>query len=436
MPIGTKICAISTITIRSSFNLQRKLFSRFVGLKIIVAQVGAREHYAVARALHCQGLLAGLVTDWYAPGRAINPALATSAERGFAGGAKATAPARSQAIPNRLVRTFPMRSLFWKWRVRQMSKQNRAYEAYVQTDRAFALATARLPLPRHDLFYGYSYASMEMLEAEKQRGVLTVLDQIDPGADEFRLVAEEMRRHPDLAGAPPGFPTAYYERNRREWEMADIIVVNSTWSREALVRQGVAAEKLVVVPLAYEMEPIREDAASPTGRPAGPLQVLWLGQVNVRKGIHYLMEGARILQRKAVHFHVVGPVAISAAAVKQAPANMTFHGRVPRDQTAHWFRRSDVFVLPTLSDGFALTQLEAMAHGLPVIATPNCGDVVTDGVDGFVIAPRNAECLAEAIQRYAQDRLLLAQHRQAAPKKCAGFTIAKLSERLLPALSH
>jgi len=349
------------------------------------------------------------------------------------GKGRAALAARSDEIPDRLVRSFPFRSLLWKRRVRQLTSQGRLQKAYVQTDGAFAGAVARLKLPPHKVFFGYSYASLEMLAAEKKRGVFTVLDQIDPGAAEFRLVVEEMRLHPELAGPPPEFPAAYYERNQREWELADVILVNSEWSRQALMQQGVPPEKLVVVPLAYEAED-REPSADIRQPSCGPLRVLWLGQVNVRKGIHYLMEAARLLTAEHVHFDVVGPLAISETAVKSAPANMTFHGRVRRDAAAQWYLQSDVFVLPTLSDGFALTQLEAMAHGLPVIATPHCGSVVTDGQDGFLIEARNPERLASAIRCYAHDRGLLNTHRQAAPGKCAGFTIGKLAERLRAAL--
>jgi glycosyltransferase involved in cell wall biosynthesis len=82
---------------------------------------------------------------------------------------------------------------------------------------------------------------------------------------------------------------------------------------------------------------------------------------------------------------------------------MTFHGPVSRDGTAGWYRKADLFILPTLSDGFALTQLEALAHGLPVIATPNCARVVEEGKTGFIIPPRDPQALAEAILRFVRN---------------------------------
>jgi glycosyltransferase involved in cell wall biosynthesis len=135
--------------------------------------------------------------------------------------------------------------------------------------------------------------------------------------------------------------------------------------------------------------------------------VLWVGAVILRKGIQYLIEAARMLSATSIEFIVAGPIGISQSAVASAPANVKFLGRIPRVSLAEIYVQADVFVLPTISDGFAITQLEAMAHGLPVIATPNCGAVVRDGLDGFVVRARDAQALASAIAKLDADRRLL-----------------------------
>jgi glycosyltransferase involved in cell wall biosynthesis len=408
-------------------------------MKVVVVQKAAREHFLTAHALHRQGMLAGLVTDWYAfagksgkweteggfGGREVRsqngdlPPLSSVLRRLSSVVRHPSArAAQCEAIPDELVQAFPVRSLFWKWRVRRLAKSGRLYTGYAQTDRAFAAAVARLKLPTHDVFFGYAYASLEMLQAEKSRGKMTILCQIDPGPAEFRLVVEEMRKHPEIAGPPTGLPDENIDRNRREWELADIIIVNSDWSRQALISEGVPPAKIEILPLAFEPESENltsenQQSSDTSPRPSpqrgeGVLRVLWLGQVNVRKGIHYLMAAARLLERENIQFDMVGPVNILPGAVAAAPRNMTFHGPVSRDRAAEWYRQSDVFVLPTLSDGFALTQLEALAHGLPVIVTPNCGGVVTEGQTGFVIPARDPQALAAAILKFIDDRRLSA----------------------------
>jgi glycosyltransferase involved in cell wall biosynthesis len=286
--------------------------------------------------------------------------------------------------------------------------------------------------------------SLEMLEIEKRMGVLTILDQIDPGAVEFRLVAEEMNKHPELAGPAPVYPEAYYERLRQEWDLADVIVVNSEWSRDALISEGVNAAKIGVLPLAYEADKVEgletrdegynnaeKSSLRSTLDTRPPLNVLWLGQVNVRKGIHYLIEAARMLQGRDINFDIVGPISIAQKVVESAPSNMTFHGSVSRDLSAGYYRKADVFVLPTLSDGFAITQLEAMARGLPVITTPNCGKVVQDGKNGFVVPAWDAKSLAEAISRFDRDRELAPRMSGDCRETVKGFSIQNYGERLM-----
>jgi glycosyltransferase involved in cell wall biosynthesis len=83
--------------------------------------------------------------------------------------------------------------------------------------------------------------------------------------------------------------------------------------------------------------------------------------------------------------------------------------------------QADVLVFPTLSDGFGLVQLEAMAQGLPVIATSACGEVVRDGWDGFVVPPGDVESLVEALRRLRREPDLYAAMSQAALGRATEF---------------
>jgi glycosyltransferase involved in cell wall biosynthesis len=287
---------------------------------------------------------------------------------------------------------------------------------------------------RGAVVFSYDTTALELFGWAKERGAFSILGQMDAGRVEAEVVSEEEQRWSGWAcAAEPEVGTdgmeEFFQRREAEWGLADRIIVNSRWSFEALVKQGVAAKKMAVVPLCYEPETgnrrptVRGQTAKST---FGRLRVIFLGQVILRKGIQYLIEAARLLTNEPVQFDVVGPVGISAEAVSSAPTNLTFHGRVNRDEAANWYQRADVFVLPTLSDGFALTQLEAMAHGLPVIATPNCGEVVTEGVDGFVVPARDAFALAQAIRCYLADPELLNCQRDAALEKSRQFSLDTL----------
>jgi glycosyltransferase involved in cell wall biosynthesis len=100
------------------------------------------------------------------------------------------------------------------------------------------------------------------------------------------------------------------------------------------------------------------------------------------------------------------------------------------------FRRADLFVLPTLAEGMALVHLEAMACGVPVITTPNCGSVVRDGLEGFIVPIRDPRALADRTQQLLEDRDLRQRMGAAARKRARDYTWARYGERLLSALGE
>ena len=336
-----------------------------------------------------------------------------------------------------------------------------------------ALDSPRSTLDSGLVFIGYDTGFLEPARWVKAQGGKTIVCQMDPARYEVDLVKEEEKRWPGWAKRSVEVPEAYFRRREEEWAVADLVMVNSEWSKQALMKQGVPASKLVVVPLAFEAsktpavesrEPSRWEVARKTAEgspvkggtatgglwrqssaeefnssfrsqvssfsPKRPLRVLFLGQVILRKGIQYLIDAARLLEKEAIHFDIVGSIGISEEAVASAPSNMTFHGPVSRDRTEGFYRSSDLFVLPTLSDGFALTQLEAMAHGLPVIATPNCGEVVTDQVDGLIVPASDSNALAEAFQLLIQDPEKLTSMSAATKAKVEQFSLSRLRENL------
>jgi glycosyltransferase involved in cell wall biosynthesis len=445
----------------------------------ICCQIGAREHYAVARALHQGKRLASLYTDFWA-GQVTRAVVSRwkwgqsrkqkveSRNVGSAFGALQslavrfhpdldTGKSRKQKAESRdLVHSWNLRALWWEAIVRRKQKAESGnggqrpavsgrYFAYLNVGRRFAICVREAMKRRRDLgadsiFFAYDTGALEVFEWCKERGIHCVLDQMDPNRVEVDLVRKEEKRWSGWAMHPTEVPEAYFLRREKEWALADRVVVNSEFCRQALVKQGVPSEKLFVMPLAYEAaqsattrqeDGCQKSEVRPPISDLRPLNVLFLGQVILRKGIQYLIEAARQLEKENIHFDVVGPIGISRDAIASAPRNVTFHGRATRDQATNWYRQASIFVLPTLSDGFAITQLEAMAYGLPVVTTPCCGDVVSDGVDGFIVPARDADALAKTFLRYLAEPDLLREQQQAALVKAKQFTLERLASNLL-----
>jgi glycosyltransferase involved in cell wall biosynthesis len=156
---------------------------------------------------------------------------------------------------------------------------------------------------------------------------------------------------------------------------------------------------------------------------------LFLGLINLRKGAARLLEAAKILRDEPVEFWMVGPVEISNASTVAEAGRMKWFGPVTRNQVGEFYRSADVFILPTLSDGFAITQLEAQAHGLPVIASKNCGKVVENGINGIILEEPTAACIAAAVHECIASPERLATL-AAASRLADKFTLHGLAQRL------
>ena len=251
----------------------------------------------------------------------------------------------------------------------------------------------------------YSYAAGELFAFARRRGWRTVLAQIDPGPREEEIVGKLHDAAPGQGSSWERAPKTYWSEWRHECALADRIVVNSSWSRDALVGEGIPADKIRVVPLAYERPSgaleFRRRFPTSFDR-ARPLRVLFLGQINLRKGIGPLLEAIRLLRGEPIEFTLAGDIQVEIPADLGDDPRVKWVGSVPRAQTERFYRDADLFIFPTFSDGFGLTQLEAQAWSLPIVTTKFCGKVVEDGQSGWLLPTVTPDAIAQAI-RHARE---------------------------------
>ena len=399
--------------------------------KWLCCQLGAREHYAIPRALIRLTLLERLVTDEWVP-----PSLFL---------AKLSKPRLADRFHDELrnapVTSFSSSLIVFELlaRARRLGEWGKiiARNRWFQHNACSFLRSQLSTLNSQPILLSYSYTALEPFRHAKSQGWKTVLVQIDPGPEEERIVAEEVARVPALAGDWQPAPREYWASWQKECELADRIVVNSEWSREGLIRSGVPTEKLSVIPLAYE-PPYVGGQKSGVGvarlypdrfTNERPMRVLFLGQVNLRKGVARFLEAARMLRDEPVEFWIVGPVQVASARTMEDGARVKWLAPATRKLAAEYYRNADVFILPTLSDGFAITQLEAQVHGLPIIASSVCGRVVESGRNGIILEEPSAACIAAAIRDCIADPIRL-QNFAAASRVANEFTIDALTQRL------
>ena len=146
--------------------------------------------------------------------------------------------------------------------------------------------------------------------------------------------------------------------------------------------------------------------------------VIFAGQIGLRKGVPYLLEAFARLSHPRKRLRMVGAMqAEMRPLLSRLPLeHVEFVGAVPRSQLATYCSTSHVLVLPSIEEGLALVQGEAMACGCPVIATPNSGseDLFTDGKEGFIVPVRDPQAIADRMQQLADNQHLQQQMRAAA----------------------
>ena len=225
---------------------------------------------------------------------------------------------------------------------------------------------------------------------------------------------EECQLEPEFASTWPGFDhwaPGFEAQLDEEIEIADGILVGSSYARDSFVAEGVPHEKLRVVPYGVDLETFWP-ATEPVAREK--FEVVYAGQLTQRKGISYLLRGYQQFERRDSRLTIIGSTVEGMAPFLPYRHLFRHVPHLTRPALAHMYRQSDVFVFPTLVEGMPLVVLEAMACGLPVIVTANGpGDLVRDGVDGFIVPQRDPDAISERLDHLYRDpalRLAMAQN--------------------------
>ena len=192
-------------------------------------------------------------------------------------------------------------------------------------------------------------------------------------------------------------PEALVRRMEREYALADSIVVPSAIARRSFECAGLG-EKTTVVRAGVDHEFFRPAAVK---EPRNPFRVCFVGRVEIAKGLPYLLEAWKRLDPPNAELMLIGEVAEEMRPLLKelALANVKLTGLLQASEVAEWYRRSHLFVFPSVNEGLARAIFEAMACGLPVIATELSGaeDCISTGVQGDVVRARDVGALATAM---------------------------------------
>jgi glycosyltransferase involved in cell wall biosynthesis len=265
----------------------------------------------------------------------------------------------------------------------------------------FDRVVARKDLNGERAVYAYEHAALDTFRAQSARGGLCIYEM---PTSHHKKTAEILK--PEFEGAPK-LETRYErhlkkhasrrnDRKNEELELADIVIVNSSFTRNSMIEAGVNAERIFIVPLGAP--PV---TTTPRISNSNSFVFLSAGKQSIRKGSHYMLQAwSQIAAQKGVELWMIGPQQLPTELLANLPGRVTIRPSVSRQELFEIFLRANMLVFPSLVEGFGMVINEAMAHGLPVITTPNTAgpELIEHGKNGFIVPIRDADKLAETME--------------------------------------
>ncbi|MBC7450863.1 MAG: glycosyltransferase family 4 protein [Cytophagales bacterium] len=251
-----------------------------------------------------------------------------------------------------------------------------------------------------DAVYAYEDCAQRTFERAKKLGITCFYDlPIVHYKTAKEILGKEVEMFPEFQSclATVNEPAWKILKKLKELELADLIFVPSNFVKQSIIDIGIPAEKIKVNVFGAPIEYFK-----PMEKTDTVFRAIFVGGIGPRKGVHYIIQAWKELNLPNAELLLVGVDLFPEGWLKEhiKDANIRFVPSVPHHQLNSYYASADVFVFPSLAEGLALVQLEAMACGLPIISTPNAGaeDIVEDGKNGFLIPIRDTEALKDKIQ--------------------------------------
>lgn len=255
---------------------------------------------------------------------------------------------------------------------------------------------------KFDIAHAIMGFASELFDAAETRGAFKVVDCANSHPT---TLYGYWQRECDLwcPGEKVPIPRWMFARMNRELERADMIIVQSFFSRDSMVQNGIPEQKVFVNPMGVDVSVFKPRSRVPTHP-----RFVCVGTISLRKGHQYLFRAFQRVKAALPEAELVCVGDYKCDFRKERPrweGTFTHFPRLSHKEIAELFQTATAFVFPSQEEGIARAQIEALASGVPVVGTYTAGTttLVKDGVEGFVVPGRDPTALAERMIQLAQD---------------------------------
>lgn len=263
--------------------------------------------------------------------------------------------------------------------------------------------STRLASERFKGVYAYEDGADESFRTAGERGLLRIYNLVaGHWLAEHDICTEEAALEPEWAATLTGPPGSSRASSRKDSELqqADLVFVGSSFMLSTVEQvPSLPATVAMLSPGALTATHTPVSVAGLNG-PMGKLRVLFVGPLGQRKGLSYLFRACRAL-RPAVSLTVIGrPPAVACPALERELRSVRWLPECSAEELRTEMAAHDVFLAPSVFEGFDPVMLDALGAGLPVIATPHTAapDLVDDGVEGFIVPVRSTEQIVAKLE--------------------------------------
>ena len=388
-------------------------------MQVTVAHAGKQHSYRHAMSMQELGVLRRYITSTYykrdkLPDRLIRwiPRVDRALQKRWLDG-----------LDSRLIQRHLLLELPEIWQRSFLKNTSRSELAMFARDAGFDRWVAARFACESEVFWGFQGSCLESLKAAKNAGRTAVCEfstaHVTAAA---RILSEEAEKHPEWAATISNFrfPDWYRERLEQEPLHADVCIAASAFTQQSLLEVGIPRGQIQILPLGADVDQFQFLSRTSDG----PLKVLFVGGIGQRKGIKYLLQAIKNLNSSNIELRLLGPLPGDTTPLDEWSRWYKYLGKTDQAGVVREMQQADVLVLPSVFEGFGLVIVEAMATGLPVIAsTHSVGpEVIDNGVHGFTLKPDDVSGLEAKLDWCASHRSSLLEMGRCAAERAKAFS--------------
>jgi glycosyltransferase involved in cell wall biosynthesis len=344
---------------------------------------------------------------------------------------------RNYALPAEKIDIHPLREavrlLAGSLRLTRLTKGESAWANIDQVGQSLDRETARR-LRRGNYgadvnaVYAYEDCAEQSFIAARDLGLHRIYDlPIAYWETGQRLLREEVQRYPEWEPTLGGTrdSEAKLLRKTSELDMAELVVCPSKFVLESLPKEATKSKRTIVAPFGSPVVDLAEaDGRTQRADTGEPLRVLFAGALTQRKGLADLFAAVKMIDSSRIELVVLGSLLRPLNWYRRQFRNFIYEAPRAHAEVLRLMQSCDVFVLPSIVEGRALVQQEAMACGLPLITTRNAGgdDLIVEGQTGFLLPIRSPEAIAEKLTWFLANRSRIPDMKVAAQARARQLT--------------